>query len=452
MIRRLDTRTASPEEVRLALTRPALDEVEVAPSVQASLDRIFGAGTTPEQAVERILSDVQAHGDAALVDYVERIDGVRLAPEELFVTEDEIAQARREADPAIVDAILKARDRIRTFHERQMLSSWFITEPNGTVLGQQITPIRRAGCYIPGGRFPLVSTALMCVVPAVVAGVEEIIAATPCNSEGKLDPHMIVALDAAGANRILRTGGAQTIAALAYGTTWVPAVDKIVGPGNLFVQLAKKMVFGRVGIDSLAGPSEILIIADETADPEWVAADLLSQAEHDTEAAAMLLTTDEALADAVEKALAKQLAALPRQEEAAESLRRWGLILTCANLDEALELADVVAPEHLELLVKEPMACLGKLRNAGSIFLGSYSTEPLADYVAGPNHVLPTNRSARFSSPLGVDQFLRRSGVMQVGSAGLEEIGGIAVTLARLEGLEAHARAVEQRLQGRKDK
>lgn len=452
MIRRLDTRTAAPEEIRLALTRPALDEVEVAPSVQASLDRIFGEGTTPGQAVERILNDVQAHGDAALVDYVERIDGVRLAPEELFVSEEEIEQARREADPAIVAAILKARDRIHMFHERQMQSSWFITEPNGNVLGQQISPLRRAGCYIPGGRFPLVSTALMCVVPAVIAGVQEIIAATPCDREGKLNPHMIVALDVAGAHRILRTGGAQTVAALAYGTTWVPAVDKIVGPGNLFVQLAKKMVFGRVGIDSLAGPSEILIIADETADPEWVAADLLSQAEHDTESAAMLLTTDPALADAVESALQKQVSALPRKEEATESLRRWGLILTCADLDEALELADVVAPEHLELLVAEPLACLGKLQHAGSIFLGPYSTEPLADYVAGPNHVLPTNRSARFSSPLGVDQFLRRSGFMQIGPAGLDEIGGAAVTLARLEGLEAHARAVEQRLQRRNAK
>lgn len=450
MIRRLNTRKDRPEEIRLALKRPALDEVQVSPRVQEALDRIFGKGTTPLAAVQRILADVQAHGDAAVVEYVERIDGVSLTPEELFVNEDEIEAAKREADPAVVAAIRTARDRIHRFHARQLENSWFFTEANGNLLGQRAVPLRRVGCYIPGGRFPLVSTAMMCVVPAKVAGVEEIIAATPCGRDGKVNPHMIVALVEAGAHRILRTGGAQTIAALAYGTTWIPAVDKIVGPGNLFVQLAKKLVFGRVGIDTLAGPSEILIVADHTADPEWVAADLLSQAEHDPESAAILFTTDGRLADAVEEALRRQLAALPRQEEAAESLRRWGLILECADLDEALELVDEVAPEHLELMVESPQACLGKIRHAGSIFLGSHSAEALADYVAGPNHVLPTNRSARFSSPLGVDQFVRRSGLMQLSPVGMAEIGPAAVTLARLEGLEAHARAVEYRLQGRR--
>lgn len=447
MIRRLDTRSTAKEQVRSALHRPVLEETPVAPEVQAALDRTFGVGTKPFDAVRQIVSDIQARGDAALVEYVERIDGVSLRADDLFVSDDEIAAAYREVDSDVAQALRTARDRIRDFHERQKQASWFITDATGNWLGQRVIPLERVGCYVPGGRFPLVSSALMCVVPAKVAGVAEIVAATPCDRHGRINPHMLVALAEAGAHRILRVGGAQAVAAMAYGTQSVPPVDKIVGPGNLFVQLAKKLVFGKVGIDALAGPSEILIIADKAADPEWIAADMLSQAEHDPESAAFCLATDASLAERVAQALERQLAALPSPEVAAASLARWGLILTCRDLDEAIELANEVAAEHLELMVAEPQAHVGRIRHAGAVFLGGRTSEPLGDYVAGPNHILPTNRAARFASPMGVEQFVRRSGLIQVTAEGLAAIGPAAVTLARLEGLEAHARAVEQRLE-----
>lgn len=446
MIWILDTSTTDLATVRESLRRPALFAVEVAPHVQAVSDRVFGPGTTPVQAVERILADVAKEGDRALIRYTAELDRVELSPERLFVSEDEIVKAREVADPEMVEAIRLAARRIEVFHAKQLEQSWFMTEANGTLLGQRLVPLERVACYVPGGRSPLVSTALMVVVPARVAGVEEIIAATPAGPSGELNPYMLIALAEAGAHKILRVGGAQSIAALAYGTESVPKVDKIVGPGNLFVQLAKGLVFGTVGIDSMCGPSEVLILADETADPAWVAADMLSQAEHDTEAAAVLITTSSRLATEVADELERQLAALPNSQTARSSLERWGRIVTCRNIDEALELANLVAPEHLELMVENPYELLGRIRHAGSVFLGEWSTEPIGDYIAGVNHVLPTNGTARFASALSVGEFFRRSGLIQMSREGMLEIGPAAVRLARLEGLEAHARAVEQRL------
>lgn len=446
MIPFYETRTTDPESLRRSLRRPSLYEVTVAPKVQAVSDRVFGPGTTPAAAVQKIIADVRAEGDAAVLRYTAEIDGVVLRPESMFVTPEEIDAARRACDPDVLAAVRLAAERIRRFHERQLEDAWFMTDGAGAILGQRFVPLERVACYVPGGRFPLVSTALMTVIPAAVAGVGEIIAATPCDRAGRLDPHMIAALHEAGAHRILKVGGAQAVAALAYGTQTVPKVDKIVGPGNLFVQLAKAFVFGAVGIDALAGPSEVLIIADETADPAWAAADMLSQAEHDTEAAAILLTPSRALAEAVARELEAQLATLPTADTARASLERWGRIVVCRDLDEAVELANLVAPEHLELLVAEPEAWLGRIRHAGAVFLGKWSTEPIGDYIAGPNHVLPTNGSARFASPLGVDQFLRRSGLIRMNAPALADVGPAAVRLARLEGLEAHARAIERRL------
>lgn len=446
MIQTYNTATTELAAVRESLRRPSLFDVQVAPHVQAVSDRVFGPGTTPVQAVQRILTDVANEGDAAVLRYTSEIDGVDLSADRMFVSEQEIAQAQTQVDAEVMDAIRLAAARIEDFHKRQLESSWFTTEPNGTLLGQRLVPLERVGCYVPGGRFPLVSTALMSVIPARVAGVAQIIAATPTSRDGELNPHMIVALHEAGAHKILRIGGAQSVAALAYGTDKVPKVDKIVGPGNLFVQLAKGLVFGTVGIDSLAGPSEVLIVADHTANPAWIAADLLSQAEHDTEAAAILLTTCPELAERVQAELTSQLEALPEPGTAKASLERWGRIVTCRDLDEALELANLVAPEHLELVVESPSECLGRIRHAGAVFLGGWSTEPIGDYIAGPNHILPTNGTARFASPLSVDQFFRRSGLIQLSSQGMLEIGPAAVRLARLEGLEAHARAIEQRL------
>jgi histidinol dehydrogenase len=446
MIRRIDTKKTQFDTLVRMIKRPSLEGTQVSPRVQASLDKMFGPGTTPAQAVAKIVGDIAQKGDEALFQYLRQIDGVDLTGETLFVTPYEIEQARSLVDKNKVKALLTAKERIEKYHRKQLTNSWFYSEVNGNWLGQQIVPLDSVGCYVPGGRYPLVSSALMAIIPAKVAGVRQIIAATPCNREGLVNPYIIIACQEAGAQKILKAGGAQAVAAMAYGTATVPAVDKIVGPGNIFVTLAKKLVFGQTGIDSLAGPSEILIIADESANPAWIAADMLSQAEHDSEAATVLLTTQAELADKVTEELEKQLQALPRREEAEESLQHWGMIVTCQDLSEAVDLVNLIASEHLEIMVSDPESCLSRIKNAGGIFVGSYASEPIGDYVAGCNHILPTNRSARFASPLGVEQFIKRSGVLRLSKDGLNEIGPIAVELARLEGLEAHARAVEIRL------
>lgn len=445
-MKRIETAACNPEELRLLLQRRAVDDVEVSEAVARRTEQIFGERLSPEEAVRRIIADVEAHGDAAVCDYAERIDGVKLTPERFFADEDEVAEARRRVEEGALKAIRTACERIRRFHEAQVERSWWIQGPSGEILGQRVLPLERVACYVPGGRARLLSTAIMTAVPAKVAGVPEVILTTPCRPDGSVDPYVLAAAAEAGADRILKVGGAQAIAALAYGTTWIPKVDKIVGPGNIFVTLAKKAVFGRVGIDALNGPSEVVIVADEHADPAWVAADLLSQAEHDPEAAAILLATSGGVADRVLAEIERQLETMERRDVARESLERWGRVVVCRGLDEALEWVNVIAPEHVELLVQDPWSALSKVRHAGAVFLGPWSAVPFGDYLAGPNHVLPTNGTARFSSPLGVYDFVRRMSVVALTPGAAREIGGDVKRLAVLEGLPGHADAVDRRL------
>ena len=430
----------------MLVKRTALEDVQVSEAVAERTAKIFGKRLSPEEAVRQIIADVEAHGDAAVADYAERIDGVKLTPERFFVDDDELAEARKSVEPEALCAIRVACERVRRFHEAQLERSWWIEGPAGEILGQRVLPLERVACYVPGGRARLLSSAIMTAVPAKVAGVPDVILTTPCRSDGSVDPYVLVAAAEAGADRILKVGGAQAVAALAYGTTWIPKVDKIVGPGNIFVTLAKKLVFGRVGIDALNGPSEVVVVADEHADPAWVAADLLSQAEHDPEAAAILLVTDGGVADRVLAEIERQLVTMERREVAKESLERWGMAIVCRNLGEAIEWVNVIAPEHLELLVKDPWAVLPKVRHAGAVFLGHWSTVPMGDYIAGPNHVLPTNGTARFSSPLGVYDFVRRMSVVALSGLAVEAVGEEAKKLAVLEGLPGHAAAIDRRL------
>ena len=442
----LDTRAMEIAEIHKTLRRPEIDEVTLEPQVAARLHEIFGRPLSAAEAVAEIVQDVATRGDAAVLDYSWRIDAVKLQPETLFVSEEEMAKAQREADPTVVADIRAAAEQITAFHTMQLRNSTFMAGPGGAVLAQRILPIDRVGCYVPGGRAPLVSSALMSVIPARVAGVKEIIAATPPNRQGEVDCHILVALQEAGAHRVLKVGGAQAVAALAFGTEAIPRGDKIVGPGNIFVTLAKRQVFGRVGIDSLAGPSEIMIVADDTAPVELVAADLLSQAEHDPAAAAILVTPSKTLLQNVLDEIERQLATLAREMTARESLARWGRAVLCRDLAEACELVNVVAPEHVELLVADPWALLSQVRHAGAIFLGAASAEPIGDYVAGPNHILPTNGTARFASALGVDDFVKRSNIIAYTEAALAQLGPVAVRLADIEGLGAHAASVRRRL------
>ncbi len=446
MVRRLNTREMSLADLRAAVVRPDLAEVAVAPAVESGIERIFGARLTPLEVVNRIIADVAARGDAAVVEYARRIDGVELTAETLFVSEAEVAAARRDVPADEQKAIAAAIEQVQAFHLAQKRQSYLVAGAGGATLGQRLLPLERVACYAPGGRAPLVSTAYMAVVPARVAGVREIIAATPAGRTGQVDARLLLALTMAGAHRILRVGGAQAVAALAYGTQTIPRVDKITGPGNVFVQLAKKQVFGRVGIDALQGPSEIVIVAGEEADPVLVAADLLSQAEHDPEAAAILLTPSSRLLETALAEMERQVAVLPRRETASASLQRWGRAVLCRDLAEAFDLCNIIAPEHLEIHTADPWRWLARVQHAGAVFLGPHSPEPIGDYVAGTNHILPTNGTARFSSPLGVDDFIRRSSIVSYTPEALQEMGPAAVRIGEIEGLEAHAQAVRLRL------
>ena len=424
-----------------------------APGFDAALARLTAFETKDEAAVDAavlaILADVRARGDAAVLDYTVRFDRVRaqsLAALELSASEcrsafDALAAADREA-------LVLAADRIRAFHERQRGESWSFTEEDGTRLGQRVTALDRVGVYVPGGKAAYPSSVLMNALPAKVAGVAEIVMVSP-TPDGVRNPLVLAAAHLAGVTRAFAVGGAQAIGALAYGTATIPAVDKIVGPGNAYVAAAKRRVFGTVGIDMIAGPSEILVIADASADPDWVAMDLFSQAEHDEDAQAILLSPDAQLLDAVAASIARQLPAMPRKEIIAASLARRGALIRVRDLDQACAIADRIAPEHLELAVAEPEALLAKLRHAGAIFLGHFSSEALGDYCAGPNHVLPTARSARFSSPLGVYDFQKRSSLIAISRAGAQTLGRTAMTLARGEGLSAHALSAEYRVASR---
>ncbi len=402
-----------------------------------------------EAQVREIISQVKERGDVALVEYTRRFDCPSFRQEDLRVTEEEIELAYEAIERETLEAIRLSVKNVRSFHEHQKSPSWIETRENGAIVGQMVRPVERAGLYVPGGtggETPLVSTVIMGAVPAKVAGVPRLVMVSPPNKEGKLHPALLVAAREAGVDEIYRLGSAWAIAALAFGTETVPRVDVICGPGNIYVTLAKKTLAGEVGIDLIAGPSEILIVADESASPAWLAADLLSQAEHDVLATAILLTPSKKLADKVKKEVDKQLKKLPRREIAAEALKNHGAIILVADLREAVEEANHLAPEHLELMVEDPWAHLPYVKNAGAVFLGKYTPEAVGDYVAGANHVLPTMGCARYAQALGVHVFQKKISVVAYSEEALKEEAPAVIHLARLEGLEAHARAVTVRL------
>lgn len=400
------------------------------------------------EAVRTIVQDVKNEGDAALLRYTEKFDGVKLEAAGLRVTQEELQAAYSQVEPSFVEAISAAAANIRSFHTRQKRNSWMDLQPDGTLLGQIIRPLKRVGVYVPGGKAAYPSSVLMNVIPAQVAGVPEIVMVTPPATGGKagIDPYILVAAAEAGVHEIYRVGGAQAIAALAYGTDTIAPVDKICGPGNIYVALAKREVYGVVDIDSIAGPSEIAVLADDSADPAYVAADLLSQAEHDEMASAILVTPSEAFAKACQAEVERQLAELPRRDIAGASVRDYGAVILVDSVVEGIDVINKLAPEHFELIVEEPMAYLGLIENAGAIFLGPYSSEPVGDYFAGPNHIIPTNGTARFSSPVDVDDFIKKSSLIYYSKEALLQNGATIMELARREGLEGHARAIEIRL------
>lgn len=403
--------------------------------------------TEQEQTVNGILQDVRENGDKALFEYTAKFDGVNIDAETIKVTREEIEEAYEQVDDELLRVIRRAMGNIRDYHELQKQNSWIETKPDGTVLGQKVTPLQRVGVYVPGGKAAYPSSVLMNVVPAEVAGVDEIIMCTPPGKDGKVYPTTLVTAHEAGVDTIYKVGGAQAIGAMAFGTESVKAVDKIVGPGNIFVALAKKAVFGYTGIDSVAGPSEVLVLADETANPRYVAADLLSQAEHDQMACAILITTSQEVAEKVSDEIDGFLEKLERRDIIKASLDNYGYILVAENMDEAIEAVNAVASEHLEIVTKDPFEIMTKVRNAGAIFLGESSSEPLGDYFAGPNHVLPTNGTARFFSPLGVDTFIKKSSIISYSRDALRDVYEDIETFAKAEGLTAHANSIHVRFE-----
>lgn len=400
-----------------------------------------------EKTVNEIIADVKERGDEALFAYTEKFDRAALTAETVEVTEEEVREAYQQIDPKLLGVIKKALVNIRDYHAMQKQNSWFDSKENGTILGQKITPLQRVGVYVPGGKAVYPSSVLMNIMPAKVAGVEEIIMATPCNAEGKVNPAVLAAAKEAGADRVFKVGGAQAIAAMAFGTESIPKVDKIVGPGNIYVALAKKAVYGHVSIDSIAGPSEILVLADETANPRYVAADLLSQAEHDELASAILITTSRKLAEEVSAQVDAFVEQLSRKEIIQKSLDNFGYLLVAENMDEAIEAANAIASEHLEIVTKDAFEVMTKIRNAGAIFIGEYSCEPLGDYFAGPNHILPTNGTAKFFSPLSVDDFVKKSSIIYYSRPALEKIHTDIEQFAKSEQLTAHANSIAVRFE-----
>ena len=400
-----------------------------------------------EDTVNNILTNVKDNGDLALFEYTEKFDKVKLTAETIKVTDEEIAEAYEQVDDELIRVIRLAMKNIEDYHEMQKEESWFDSKPDGTILGQKITPLSRVGVYVPGGKAAYPSSVLMNVIPAKVAGVDEIIMCTPPGHDGKVYPTTLVSAKEAGVDTIYKVGGAQAIGALAYGTESIPQVDKIVGPGNIFVALAKKAVFGYTGIDSVAGPSEILVLADETANPRYVAADLLSQAEHDQLASAILVTTSLEVAEKVQAEIEGFVKDLERKDIIQASLDNYGYILIAEDMDTAIDAVNAIASEHLEIVTKDPFGIMTKVRNAGAIFLGESSSEPLGDYFAGPNHVLPTNGTARFFSPLGVDTFVKKSSIISYSRDALRNIHNEIETFAKAEGLTAHANSIKVRFE-----
>ena len=409
-----------------------------------SLKRSVDSGTADQRkTVQDIIYAVRKNGDEALRSYTERFDGVRL--EEFLVTEQELEEATAELIKEQVAIIQEAADNIKMFHEKQIRNSWITTDENGTMLGQKLTPLDAVGVYVPGGTAAYPSSVLMNVMPAKAAGVKRIVMVSPPGKDGKLTPAVLSAAKIAGVTEIYKIGGAQAIAALAYGTETIVNVDKIVGPGNIYVALAKREVFGDVAIDMIAGPSEIAVLADDTAIASEVAADLLSQAEHDARACSVLVTTSTVLATEVAAEVDKQVALLPRREIAEASIKDYGRIIVCENMDEAIRAINELAPEHLEIMTRDALEVMAKIRHAGAIFIGRFSSEPVGDYFAGPNHVLPTNGTARFSSPLNVDDFQKKSSIIMYSETAFRQNASKIAAFARMEGLEAHARAIESR-------
>ncbi|MBR1579829.1 MAG: histidinol dehydrogenase [Selenomonadaceae bacterium] len=443
-MRLIDCADVERAELLRLLSKKSFDEVQLSDRVREANKKIFGADLSAVEIVRRIVNAVRERGDEAIIEYTRLIDRVELSVENILVSEDEFAGAEKTVEPNIKSSLERAAANIRRFHEEQMPRSWITYREPGSILGQTVVPIERAGIYVPGGTAAYPSSVLMNAIPARVAGVSEIIMCVPSKG-GAVNPNVLVAAKLAGVDRIYKIGGAQAIAAMAFGTATIPRVDKITGPGNIFVTLAKKEVYGHCDIDMLAGPSEILIIADESADPICAAADMLSQAEHDPLSCSIVITTDARLSKAIAVEVDAQLKELPRREIAQAAIERNGLIISARSIDEAVELANVSAPEHLELLVREPFTVLPKIKNAGAVFLGGYSPEPLGDYFAGPNHVLPTGGTARYFSVLNVETFLRRMSLISYSKAALLESADDIIRLAQAEGLDAHANAIRHR-------
>lgn len=426
------------------LTKASFDEVELSPKIREANKKTFGRDMTAAELVRQIVGDVRREGDAAVIRYTHLIDRVDYKPEDFLVTEAEYEAAEKAADPAVVESLRKAAENVRRYHQEQKPNSWMTYREKGSILGQSIIPLDRVGIYVPGGTAAYPSSVIMNAVPASVAGVGEIIMMVPPKN-GKINPYVLIAARAAGVKKIYKIGGAQAIAAMAFGTETIPRVDKITGPGNIFVTLAKKEVYGHVDIDMLAGPSEILIVADKTADPVYTAADMLSQAEHDPLASSIVITDDEELAGKVAKEAEKQLAALPRREIAQASIDRNGLIVVAEDMMQAMRFANVSAPEHMELLTAQPFQLLPYVRHAGAVFLGAYSPESLGDYFAGPNHVLPTGGTARYYSVLNVETFMKRTSIISYTQPALSDVSEDIIRLAETEGLQAHANAIRIR-------
>ena len=400
-----------------------------------------------EASVKEILDKVKEEKDAAVFAYTAKFDGAELTADTIEVTDAEIEEAYAQVDDTLLTVIRKAKDNIESYHAKQRQNSWFDSKPDGTILGQKITPLHRVGVYVPGGKAVYPSSVLMNVMPAKVAGVDEIIMVTPPGKNGKVSPNTLVAAKEAGVDKIYKVGGAQAIAALAYGTESIPKVDKIVGPGNIYVALAKKAVYGHVSIDSIAGPSEILVVADETANPRYVAADLLSQAEHDELASAILVTTSEKLAHEVSDQVDSFLKELSRAEIISKSLDNYGYILLADTMEDVIDVANEIASEHLEIQTKNPFEVMTKIRNAGAIFIGEYASEPLGDYFAGPNHILPTNGTAKFFSPLSVDDFIKKSSIISYSREALQKVHKDIESFAKAEQLTAHANSIHVRFE-----
>lgn len=440
-----DARNMTPQEIVALMKKKAFDECELSPGVQAGVTAMFGAPLTAAEVVDKIVADVRAGGDEKLIYYTNLIDKTNFTAKALKVKDEEFAEAEALTDKEVVEAIKRAIANVRKFHEEQMPKSWLTNRENGAMLGQKVTPVDSVGIYVPGGTAAYPSSVIMNAVPAVVAGVPNIVMAVPPGKDGKINPYVLVTAKLIGVKQIFKMGGAQAVAAMAFGTETVPKVAKITGPGNIFVTLAKKAVYGHCDIDMLAGPSEILIVADDSADAKYLAADLLSQAEHDPLASAILVTDSERVAEATAIEIEEQLAKLPRREIAALSLSGYGKIILAKDMETVVEMANLSAPEHLEVMTASPFEMLPYLRNAGAIFLGAYSPEPLGDYYAGPNHILPTGGTARFYSVLNVETFMKKTSIIAYTQKALQAVANDVIKMAEAEGLGAHANAIRVR-------